>query len=146
MSAYRAEYRILQFLLGALGAAAIGIGLMIFILGEQAVNVVANVYDTIVGQTVSPTQPISATIDSELRFYSTLWLSYGLLLVWVTRALVKHIRLVPILAGVFFLGGVGRILSLVLIGAPHPVFIVLMAIEIVFPILVGVLYVRIRPN
>jgi hypothetical protein len=147
----RMEHRILQVLLFALGGAAIGIGLMVFLLGAQAVNVVQSVFDSITGRTASP-QTITPTIDSEMRFYSTLWFSYGVLLIWVARTMAQWVartvfqrmRIVLILAAIFFAGGIGRLLSHLLVGAPHPVFTVLMVIELVYPVVLGVLYLRLR--
>jgi hypothetical protein len=147
----RIEYRIIQILFIALGAAAIGIALMVFLLGEQAINVVQSIFDSITGRATTP-QAITPTIDSELRFYSTLWFSYGVVLIWVARtmthwiarAVFQRMRLVLYLAAIFFAGGVGRLLSHVLVGAPHPVFTMLMVIELVLPIIIGVLYLRLR--
>lgn len=151
MPKLRIEHRLIQVLFVALGVAAIGIALMIFLLGEQAVNVVQSIFDSITGQAARP-ETITPTIDSELRFYSTLWFSYGVLLIWVARtmahwiarAIFQRMQLVLILAAIFFAGGVGRLLSHLLVGAPHPVFTILMVIELVYPILVGILYLRLR--
>jgi hypothetical protein len=85
---------------------------------------------------------ISPTIDSELRFYATYWFSYGLLLVWIVRGLTQRIQLVPLVMALFFAGGVGRVLSWIVVGAPHPVFILPLVIELIYPVIVAVLYRR----
>jgi hypothetical protein len=40
------------------------------------------------------------------------------------------------LMGLFFIGGVGRALSHMFVGTPHPAFIGLMVVELVAPVLV----------
>jgi hypothetical protein len=45
---------------------------------------------------------------------------------------------------VFFVGGVGRAISCVQVGAPHPLFLNLMAIELIVPPIFLLLYVRAR--
>jgi hypothetical protein len=144
MNEQRIEHRMMQGLLVALGLAAIGIGFMVFVLGEQAVNLVAGIFDSIRGQASTGGEIISPTIDSELRFYATFWFSYGVLLVWVARAIDQRLEFVPILAGLFFAGGIGRVLSYVLVGAPHPIFTLLMIIELGLPILLAGLYLRVK--
>ncbi len=139
------ERRVLQFLLVALGLAAILIGAMLYLLGQQFNYVSEVFFETLRGQTPSSAQPvIDPTVDSELRFYAVFWLSYGVLLVWVARAILQRLRLVPILAAIFFTAGVGRLLSLLTIGAPHPLFMVLMMIELTYPLIIGFLYFRLR--
>jgi hypothetical protein len=79
------------------------------------------------------TPPWPPTMDSELRFYAPFWGTYGFLVIAVARDLKRLGRWVPWLALVFFLGGVGRAISIAAVGAPHPVFVVLMAIELLLP-------------
>ena len=66
-----------------------------------------------------------------------------MLLLWVARNIFAQLRRVPILMGLFFMGGVGRALSHLFVGAPHPAFTVLMVGELVVPVLAGILYARI---
>ena len=77
-------------------------------------------------------------VDSELRFYAVFWIAYGAVLIHVARNFDKTSHLVPLLAALFFIGGIGRLLSLVLVGAPHQLFIILMIVELALPpMLVG---------
>lgn len=138
------ERRILQFLLVALGLAAIIIGAMLYLLGQRFNYLSELFFDALSVQSTSPEQPISPTVDSELRFYAVFWFSYGVLLIWVARGLLHRLQLVPILALIFFAAGVGRVLSLLLVGPPHPLFIVLMVIELTYPIILVGLYLRLK--
>lgn len=69
-------------------------------------------------------------MDRELRFYAPFWGTYGVLLLAAARDLPHWMKYVPALSAVFFAGGAGRALSLATVGAPHPVFTLLMAIDL----------------
>ena len=144
MNELRIEHRIIQVSMAALGIAAIGIGTMVFLMGVQFIWLTEASFIFASGQSI-PVDPatISPTIDNEFRFYSIFWLSYGVLVLRVARNILAQIRRVPILVGLFFIGGIGRALSLIFVGAPHPAFIVLMIVELVTPVLVAILYTRI---
>ncbi len=143
MSALRIEHRIMQVLMVALGMAAVGIGAMVFLMGVQFIQLTESAFNFAMGESLqADPATISPTIDNELRFYSIFWLSYGVLALWVARNMLARLRHVPILMGMFFIGGVGRALSHILIGAPHPAFTMLMSIELVTPVVMAILYAR----
>ena len=141
------EKRILQGLMVGLGVAAIIIGLMIFVMGggntgqltELTFNHLARVDHALTGK-------YSPTVESEMRFYAPFWIAYGGLLIYVARDLSKHGSWMPLLCGVFFAGGAGRVISYFTAGPPHPAFTVLMAIELVLPIVFVVLWARVRDS
>ena len=124
---------VLQVLLFALGVSAIAIGSSIFLLGATFTGGQAETVFNLLsgGRTHSP--PFTATADSELRFYAPFWVVYGGLLIWTARRLATRLRHVLPLAAVFFAGGVGRLISLLVVGPPHPAFTMLMVIELVLP-------------
>jgi hypothetical protein len=128
------EKRILQGLMITLGLAAIGIGLMIFVLGG--------------GNTGHLTELtfnyLTGANQSEMRFYAPFWITYGGLLIYVARDLSRHATWMPLLCGVFFAGGAGRVIAYFTAGPPHPAFTVLMAIELVLPVVFVALWVRVR--
>ena len=138
------EHRILQGLLIALGVPAILIALMIFTFGSQSLFIVESGYESLLGEVSFVEPEASATVDSEMRFYSSLWFSYGLLLIWIASGIVQRQQFVPIVAVIFFAGGLGRVLSFWLAGAPHPAFIVLIVIELVYPVLLFILHLRLQ--
>ncbi len=59
-------------------------------------------------------------------------------------SLPRRLAQVPWLAAIFFAGGVGRGLSRISVGAPHPFFTVLMAIELALPGLLALLWLGVR--
>jgi hypothetical protein len=84
-------------------------------------------------------------MDSELRFYAPFWGAYGLVLLAIARDMSAKLRYVPTMALLFFVGGVGRGLSYISVGAPHPFFIALMAVELLLPLLFVALWRGARP-
>lgn len=135
----------LRLLLTLLGVAAIGIAGSIMALGAEAT---AGVSEEIFRRATAYEGPGSGhwspTMDSELRFYAALWGAYGILLVMTANDLRRHITRVPWLAAVFFAGGVGRLISHVQLGPPHPFFQILMLTELSLPIAIVILWARVR--
>ena len=74
-----------------------------------------------------------ATVDSRERFYSAIFLGYGLAWVWVARRRPVPAAAVRFLAAIFLLGGLGRCLSLLVEGWPHWFQLPESAVELVLP-------------
>ena len=125
----------LRILNAILGLAAVAICLSIVVYGPaNTANFSETLFDTLTGSSYPLTGPWPATMDSELRFYAPFWGAYGLVLISVARNLPGRLHYVPPLAMIFFIGGVGRALSYVLVGPPHPFFSFLMVIELLLPV------------
>jgi hypothetical protein len=77
--------------------------------------------------------PVNATMDSEDRFYATLFLAFGLAAVWTSRDLRSRNRLFIMLMAVFFVGGLARIVSFIVAGPPNAFFEVMIILELVIP-------------
>lgn len=77
--------------------------------------------------------PVNATMDSEDRFYATLFLGFGAALIWCARDLAGRRRTLDALLAVFFVGGVARIVSAATVGWPSPLFIFLGSLELMLP-------------
>ena len=117
-----------------LGLGAMAIGAMIFVLGPSTTaQVFAGVLSAVARTPAEVNGLAGADIDSEMRFYAVLWIAYGALALWVSQSVWPRITALRLMLGVFFLGGVGRALSHILVGAPHPLFSVLMWIELAAP-------------
>lgn len=78
--------------------------------------------------------PVNATMDSEDRFYAALFLGFGVGLFWCSRDIIKRRGLLGALLLTFFLGGVARLISMVVVGLPATLFIALTVVELVLPI------------
>ena len=131
----------LKAILALLGIVAISIGLSMMLLGANATGqFFASLINTAFSQTTKMDGFSSPNVDSELRYYAVFWIAYGLVLVDTVRDLSRKIGRVPVLAGLFFAGGLGRTLSWLSVGEPHLLFKSLLAIELGLPVLMIVLW------
>ena len=127
----------LKILMTGLGGAAVLIATSIMLFGAGATAQVGFVlFDSVASSRVL----WSPDADSELRFYAAFWMAFGVLAIRAARDPYAPGSATPWLALVFFLGGCGRLLSLILVGAPHPFFTALMALELALPPLLYVLW------
>jgi hypothetical protein len=77
--------------------------------------------------------PVNATMDSEDRFYATLFLGFGAANIWCAQDLGTRGRVFRALMLVFFLGGVARLISAAQVGSPSSIFVMLGALELALP-------------
>lgn len=77
--------------------------------------------------------PVNATTDSEDRFYATFFLAYGAAVFWAARDIPARVREIRLLMLIFFAGGIARIISIIAMGWPHPLFVGLGAAELILP-------------
>ncbi len=77
--------------------------------------------------------PVNATMDSEDRFYATLFLGFGAAMIWCSRNLATRSQAFGALLLVFFIGGIARIVSALAVGLPSPLFIFLGSLELILP-------------
>lgn len=77
--------------------------------------------------------PRDPLLDSNLRFFNGVWLGLGLALLWLVPRIDNATGTVVyrILWGMIFLGGIGRLLSMALVGMPPWPFIGFTLLEIV---------------
>ncbi len=76
------------------------------------------------------TLPPDATLDSNLRFYSGVWLGVGLAAWWLVPRIDRETALFRTLWLMIFLGGIGRLISLAFSGLPLIPFVGFTALEI----------------
>jgi Domain of unknown function (DUF4345) len=116
-----AGQRLLRWFLTAFGLVCVGIALTHIAFGPSS---------------IPGSVPVNATMDSEDRFYATLFLGFGLAHVWAARDLTQRAGIVLAMQAVFFAGGIARIISLIAVGPPIPLFLFLGALELLIPPLV----------
>ena len=77
-----------------------------------------------------------------------MFLAYGVALLWCARDVQRKRVYVNLLATVFFVGGIGRLLAVVLVGAPHPFYVAMLVLELVLPVLMVLAAARVesRPS
>ena len=110
--------RSLQVFLALFGVSAILIASLHIVLGSSA---------------IPGSIPVNSTMDSEDRFYATLFAAYGVALLWCIRDIEHKSNVVYFLAATFFLGGLARIVSLLAVGPPNAFFLAMTVLELVIP-------------
>lgn len=117
----------LQVLLGLFGVTAIFISALHIILGPAA---------------IPGGVPVNATMDSEDRFYGTLFMAWGAVLLWCTKDLERRSRVVYFLMLTVFAGGLARIVSMIAVGLPDPFFIAMTVLELFVPVALAYMQFR----
>jgi len=84
--------------------------------------------DPIYASAALPPNPL---LDSNLRFFGGLWLGLGLALCWIIPDIEKQAVVFRMLWGMIFLGGIGRLLSMMLLDWPPMPFVGFTVLEIV---------------
>jgi hypothetical protein len=119
----------LQTVLGILGLIPILTGGLDLTLGASALN--------IAGASVSPEVLSNAVLDSQIRFLGAIWFSMGIVLYWILPSIEKQTTLFRLLMGGIFLGGIGRLTSVFLVGIPPSHLIAATVLELIgMPLLV----------
>jgi hypothetical protein len=75
--------------------------------------------------------PAFPLLDSNLRFFGGVWLGLGIAILWLIPSIEKQSILFRAIWGAIFLGGVGRLLSIVFVGFPPIPLVGFTALEIV---------------
>ncbi|WP_435745967.1 DUF4345 domain-containing protein [Microbacterium sp. PMB16] len=110
------QRRALIIVLSVLGAVAVGSGL----------------YGIVLGPMFAPGgSPTSSSVDSEYRFVNVFWLAAGAAVWWSLFRLRERATVLRMMLALAFLGGFARLLSVLVAGWPHPVFIASMFLELV---------------
>jgi hypothetical protein len=107
-----------QVFLGLFGVATILIALLHVVLGPSA---------------IPGSMPVNTTMDSEDRFYATLFGAYGVALLWCIRDIERKSQLVYFLAATLFVGGLARVVSMMAVGLPNTFFIAMTVLELIIP-------------
>ncbi|MBK8543996.1 MAG: DUF4345 domain-containing protein [Caulobacteraceae bacterium] len=112
------------------------IGGLIFLIGPAVTGEIFTTMLRVFMQDAPPSVGLSgADVDSEMRFYAVLWMAGSGVALWVSRAIQERMRLLRWMLVIFWLGGIGRVISYFANGAPHPpIHLVLMWVEVVLPI------------
>jgi hypothetical protein len=121
----------LQVFLGMFGITAIFIASLHIVLGPSA---------------IPGSIPVNATMDSEDRFYATLFAAYGVALLWCIKDVELKSRVVYFLALTFFVGGLARLVSVAAVGLPNTFFIVMTVLELLIPFFMVLMQSRIASD
>ncbi len=75
--------------------------------------------------------PADATLDSNMRFLAGVWLGLGLAVLWLVPRIAEQTVLFRLLWLMIFLGGIGRLVSMAIIGLPPAPFVAFTVLEVV---------------
>jgi len=75
--------------------------------------------------------PRDATLDSNMRFFGGVWLGLGLCVWWLVPRIATQTALFRAAWLMIALGGVGRLLSMALVGLPLTPFVAFTALEMI---------------
>ena len=75
--------------------------------------------------------PALPVLDSNLRFFGGVWLGLGLALLWLVPRIESESALFRVVWGGIFLGGIGRLLSMVMVDLPPLPFVGFTALEVI---------------
>jgi len=75
--------------------------------------------------------PESPLLDSNLRFFGGVWLALGLVAFTLIPSIEKQTAIFRLIWGAIFIGGIGRLISMVSVGLPPVPFIGFTVLEIV---------------
>ncbi len=109
--------RALQILTGILGIVPVATGIVTGL----------GVYDPIYASANVPVDPL---LDSNLRFFGGVWLGLGIAVFWLIPRIATETVLFRAIWAMIFLGGVGRLLSMLVVGLPPVPFIAFTALEV----------------
>jgi len=73
-------------------------------------------------------------MDSEDRFFGTLFAAYGVALLWCIKDIERKSLPVHFLSATFFLAGVARLISVAAVGPPNGFFLAMAALELSIPV------------
>ena len=83
-----------------------------------------------------PPEQIFPEIDSQLRFYSVWFMFFFFITIWIVRNLDTAGPVMMIVYGTMGLGGVARLYSMSVYGAPDPAMIGATAVELATPLFI----------
>jgi len=110
--------RLLQITTGLLGLVPLLTGLITML----------GVHDPLYSAAGIPALPV---LDSNLRFFGGVWLGLGIAILWLVPRIETETVLFRAIWGAIFLGGAGRLLSILLVGTPPIPFVGFTALELI---------------
>lgn len=75
--------------------------------------------------------PLFPMLDSNLRFFGGVWLALGLAIFWMVPRIDEQTVLFRVIWGAIFVGGIGRLISMFVVGMPPVPFVLFTLLEIV---------------
>jgi hypothetical protein len=110
-------------------------GLQIFLGVFSLIPVIFAVLGFLAGAGRLSPEGVAVDLDNQYRYFSGMYLVVAFLLWSIIPAIEKHGRTLFLISAAIFIGGLGRVVSYMTIGAPSQDLVVGMGIELVVPVL-----------
>ena len=117
---------IFQWTLRVMGSGIVLIALGHIILGPYS--------EVLLGSNISEVSMLDPTVDSQNRFYGTVFSLFGVLLILCSRNVLANKTILYSVFWVFFAGGVARLISISVVGYPPLLVNILTGIELILPL------------
>lgn len=101
--------------------------------GVADVFVGIKMLENMASESFPATHVIHAITDSQIRFLGSTWAGFGALMWWVSNDVPAQRTPLALLLGAFFLGGIGRSISIFFHGNASPLFISFIGVELFGP-------------
>ena len=88
----------------------------------------------------------TARLDNIHRFMAGVYFSMGPLAIWAAITIRKQNELIYFLSFSVFMAGLGRLISMSIVGLPSKIFIIYLIPELIFPIIMTVSQIIINKN
>ena len=88
----------------------------------------------------------TARLDNIHRFMAGVYFSMGPLAIWVAITVRKQNELIYFLSFSVFMAGIGRLISMSIVGLPSKIFLIYLIPELIFPIIMIVSQIIINKN
>ena len=88
----------------------------------------------------------TARLDNIHRFMAGVYLSMGPLAIWAAITIRKQNELIYFLSFSVFMAGIGRLISMSIVGLPSKIFLIYLIPELIFPIIMTVSQIIINKN
>nr|WP_321361105.1 DUF4345 domain-containing protein [uncultured Hyphomonas sp.] len=110
-------------------------GLQVFLGVFSIIPVVFALLGFLAGAGRLSPEGVTVDLDNQYRYFSGMYLVVAFLLWSIIPAIEKHGRTLFLISAAIFIGGLGRVVSYMTMGAPSQDLMVGMGIELVVPVL-----------
>lgn len=119
--------RILQLILAVIGMIPIVTGL----LGLIPPGIEGKLYHIDLNNSIQG----NVILDSNYRYFSGLWFALGVVMFSIIPTIERQRTAIRIIVCSIFIGGLGRVISMITFGVPSPIFVFFTCLELISPIL-----------
>ncbi|MDQ3403626.1 MAG: DUF4345 domain-containing protein [Actinomycetota bacterium] len=96
--------------------------------------IVTGALDIVIGTATLPgNTDVPTNVDSNYRFFAAIWLMLGLVLLWIVPRVREATAPLRVVCAAVFVGGLARVMSLIVAGVPDPLLVAFIGVELIVP-------------